>query len=344
MEKEILSALIASGTLFLLLIIRDVLFPLFTEKKKKKEKIRTICEKYAHPLARDSISLFYRLREIIDDKRNMYLRSDSLNNRFNIYKFNSTIYRLACLIGWLRALKLEQSYLLHPPVPSDFKINDIILKLEEALADGPHIEKDIIIKLCKLWGIKIPDNEERLKRICIITDEVRNKYSSKNHPDFNMESIDENKKIEILTTISKKISGILECKEISSAIISETKDRASKILSPKQALVFRDMQNAIGDVMIKEVAVSERRFEVIGYSEFNEMLTNKNCWIKELKNIFLDVDFNVRDDSDYRTLQIENIMKACANIVLAINNIALDIPPIPKKNIQDISDYIQANQ
>ncbi len=57
-----------------------------------------------------SESLAWRLREILSFNGAFLLPEAPMNGFFK-YKFDSTVYRLCALLGWIRAAQKEQSYL-----------------------------------------------------------------------------------------------------------------------------------------------------------------------------------------------------------------------------------------
>src|SRR5690606_149979 len=67
---------------------------------------------YADPLAEATRALFYRLKEIVEvNGRAIYLSPEAPQTEYNKYKFTSTLYRLAAVLGWIRAFRRDRSYL-----------------------------------------------------------------------------------------------------------------------------------------------------------------------------------------------------------------------------------------
>ena len=83
------------------------------KKQERAEQKRGIYEKYAQPLAADAVNLLWRLDEILFKQRAQYLAEDAPPTPFNDYKLISTCYRLGAVLGWIRAIRLEQSYLFY---------------------------------------------------------------------------------------------------------------------------------------------------------------------------------------------------------------------------------------
>ena len=64
-------------------------------------------------LAADAVNLLWRLDEILFKQRGQYLSENAPPTPFNQYKLISTCYRIAAILGWIRAIRLEQSYLFY---------------------------------------------------------------------------------------------------------------------------------------------------------------------------------------------------------------------------------------
>ena len=95
---------------------RDRQQPGHTDVQKRQEnaeKKRDIYEKYAQPLAADAVNLLWRLDEILFKQRAQYLALEAPATPFNEYKLISTCYRIGAVVGWIRAIRLEQSYLFY---------------------------------------------------------------------------------------------------------------------------------------------------------------------------------------------------------------------------------------
>lgn len=78
------------------------------ERRVRRESATTVYRKYADPLAAASTALFYRLREIFDERGGgFYLQNHEHVVRYEHYKAISTLYRLAAFLGWVQGLKRE---------------------------------------------------------------------------------------------------------------------------------------------------------------------------------------------------------------------------------------------
>jgi hypothetical protein len=95
---------------------------------------------YADPLYEAARSLSFRLDEIVQVRNPGYLLSSTPATAFIDYKRLSTSYRLAALLGWIRAFRRERSYLDAQGHAEGEETQVAISRIEAALADGQHVE------------------------------------------------------------------------------------------------------------------------------------------------------------------------------------------------------------
>jgi hypothetical protein len=335
MDPSTQAAIIGAGAAILTTLVKDISLPYLKHRKSKSDEIKSLTERYSYPLANSALSLFYRLREMIVDQRHDYLKQINRTNTFNEYKFNSSVYRLASLIGWIRALKLEQSSILLNHSTRDSTLSHLVAKFESSLADGPHVEVAIIRGLSSLWAIDLPSEPGELASIARKCDQARNLIFGN--------TLRDSSKAELKESIRDVANALCSCTRsqfLSDEILFETIERAKNILSPKQALIYRDWQSAIGDTVIYEAKDSIRKFDVIGYAEFESKIESKNKWINIVIELFNDVDLNCIQN-DYRVKQLYEILRASSSIIIEINNLDIDSKPFTVQNINDAKRVIE---
>lgn len=315
--------------------IKDIAIPFFQKRNEYRDTMRSLSERYSLPVASTAIQLFYRLREMIVHKRYDFLLNSKRKNTFNKYKYNSTVYRLASLIGWMYAIKIEHSNLSQVDKVNNTKISDIFSRFESALADGPHAEKEILLKLCSLWSIELPSDDNSVQSIANQLDQVRNCV-------FSCEEEMINPKLSSIKEIADTISRLAGKKPPSENIIKETKVDAIEILTPKQKWIYRDWQSAIGETMTTNAEGGVRRFDVIGYANFEELI-GKNKWVIRLEELFEDLDFESAKN-DYRVEQFHKILISIAELVIEINNLQLNAKPVPKKTIDHVKEFLKTHR
>ncbi len=323
MDERIITGLIVAGSSFMGVVLKDLIAPYYQDLKKRRHDDRNTLELYARPLAASAEPLFFRLREILLDKRSEFLLHPPAGTSFSTYKFISTIYRLAALIAWIRAMKLEQSYLLHSPKPFSEKINKAIHAFEGALADGPHVEIYIAKTICNLWSLDLPNDPRREKHIAAKCEAaIHELLSSHNLDDINdIRNLNSDAKVHASRKIANIITDSIGRGPLSDSVVNETKERVVEILSVKMAWIYRDWQRAIGDLMICETNGKTRRFDVIGYAKFEDLYDEGNKWVTRLTKVFRGVNFDSNDPTDFRVDQIRSIAKANAELLLSLQQV-----------------------
>ncbi len=313
-----------------------MLFPFWDAKKRKEESAKKLTEIYAYPLSVTSINLFYRLKEMILEGRFAYLKETNRSNDFSEYKYVSSLYRMASLLGWVRALKLEQASLLFDGSCQRVPIVELVSGVEKSLADGSHAEADIVKSLAKLWAVSLPENKTEIERIAARTDHIIGCVFGVMKQDNNTDA----DKFLALRGLADNFSQVVGCINISNETLRDTFNKAIRVVSPRQAWIYRDWQAAIGDMVLKPNPDSFRRYRVISYAEFETLYKDDSLWIKRLSGIFDGVDFG-EDLNDYRVPQLKDVLKSLAILVLEIDKLEIGGKPFGKKNVQDAHQVLR---
>jgi hypothetical protein len=305
------------------ILLRDLILKSLQEKRLQKKKTFDIYLKYSDPLASSASSLLWRLNEIFyHPGRGIFLKEPRTD--FEIYKSISTQYRLASLLGWIRAFRRELSFLKINKKERLKSLKKAISFIESALADGPHIEKRRLEGLAELWGITLPRQSDIEVKISISLNNILQQklHSAKVSVATELNQQDQ---YDICKKAAQVICRSLGIDWITEQIITETRARAIQMISIKESWLYRDWQAGIGDLMIKEVGHSSRAFDVIGFRDFealkvSEDIENKR-WLTRLNNIFDGIDVSIEDTFDARLQQLRNTMVATAKLVLALTDI-----------------------
>lgn len=322
-----LVATLASLRIFWWKRTNDVANRLMENIEKRSEAARAESRKnldafrlYADPLAAASKSLHYRLKEILEeDGRTIYLDPNAPHSDYNEYKRWSTLYRLSSTIGWIRAFRREKTHLDIGFRSPNQEIEEAIDLLEMKLADGPHIEERRAHELLRAFRVKtsppMPHIDKKALSI-LIENTLRSKLGSAQansaHELGNREQDD------LIKLISKDISAFSP-DPIEHSLFPEQREEVIRILGIKEAWMFRDWQQAIGDFMIRPAKGGSRLFDVIGYGDFileakkalYDEKDKDHCWIRNLYNLFNDLQPKTIDIFDARNDQL--ISTAAAN-------------------------------
>ncbi|MCU7549828.1 hypothetical protein OCK74_11920 [Chitinophagaceae bacterium LB-8] len=320
----IAAAIIGAGISVLTILTKDYWFPILTERRNTKAKRRQTFRKYANPLMISSIVLLYRIKEIF--YRGYFLLDISPKNYFNDYKYISSIYRLLALIGWIRASKIELSY-IEVEKTDDYKyIEKAITEFEKSLADGEHIEQSVLENLAEHWNLPINSlQKEDKNKLGVNIEKIIDEYCFKEKVEIPLELSEETKQ-NLAKAVSDLICTTIKCSKVDKEIINETVKTTIKEMSRVEAWIFRDWQSALGDMMIKKASNdTERKFEVIGFKEFEQLYTSNEPedrkWIERIDRLFRNLDVSLNDRFDARTQQFKNIYKATYGLLEAYSKV-----------------------
>lgn len=96
--------------------------------------------------------------------------------------------------------------------------------------------------------------------------------------------------------------------------------------------------------MLRPVLGESRKFEVIGYGDFERICEEGDSyqkrWIGRLFDIFDDVDFSIEDRFDARPRQLRTILSATADLVLALHKAQGEQTIIPPASIDTAEEVL----
>lgn len=342
-QTTLIASIVAVSVSIFKDFVKDIFLWLWKESYEAKKTEITIFRAYSKPLAISAESLFWRLDEVLNtDGRGDFLIRKEIVTDFEDYKFKSTIYRLASLLGWLRAFRKELSYSVIFDLNKISEFEKSITSFKESLADGPHVELKILENVSKIWNVELPKDHKILESIVIAGTNLL-KLKVKEYEVENIKELPDEKKIDLCRSIAETICNKIDINMISDDIISETKNSIINTVSIKDSWIFRDWQDGIGDFMLRESKIGVRNFEVIGFYDFeNILLEQKNedlRWIYRIEGLFKDLDVRGRDVLDFRKDQLEKVFKSTALLLQNLSRVESNhtyISPATKKKINTI--------
>jgi glutathione S-transferase len=152
-----------------------------------------------------------------------------------------------------------------------------IAAFQSALADGPHVEIYRLTKLCALWHIDISGLCAGRQADLAMRFEVEVYAAAgdrlKSDPN-SLRNLGENEKLRLCRRLSTYLSEQIGTAPPEAGIVEETIEHAIAGLSYREALLYRDWQDAVGDAMIERDPDSARRFRIIGYQKFTGLLNS----------------------------------------------------------------------
>jgi len=335
LTPPVVAALIALTGVLFGLVARDIVMAIYLARKKRADEIadkkvadlkiyRDLVRLYSDPLREAVRSLRFRLDEIVEKKQGRYLRSDAPNTAFSTYKRISTLYRIAVLLGWIRAIRRERSY-LDPDQASTSPEMQLIADLEGALADGTHVEMQRLDELSNLWRVRSVDESAKSHIANLIDAELAQYLARKGM--LGARDLSTEEQIELAEGCAEIVRQLASV-DIPTALVIATASQASIIFGIKEAYIYRDWQAAIGDLMLAEDKIGVRHFGVIGFGAFEDMFldaeqkkerTGLARWFDRLEALVHDLDMTHESIFDARRDQLCKIYQCCKNLEAALD-------------------------
>ncbi|MEO1257312.1 MAG: hypothetical protein AAFZ15_00895 [Bacteroidota bacterium] len=337
------------------------------EAHKTKQAQMDTAKMYADPLLMETMSFVYRLKEIFENDAR-FLNRRAPQNEFVQYKFRSTLYRLCAILGWMRAAERDHSGIeVHDRFDHE-KINNALSEFESVLSRNKKLNERLgkirVYFLAEKW--ELPKEMFDDKRTEKIVREIRKKImeeisayngkvadhnKNKNKADVEPPvvyayGLPEKEQLELLEKVAKVMITHADLEEVD---LTETikKERRSCIyaLSRRECWLYRDWQSAIGDMMLKESRGNARRFEVIGYNQFEDFFLKhldekqeNNRWLARVSRLFHDLSLKREDVNDARRLQLYMLFLAGVKLVNVLNEVDFGQERVDK-NWPDVEQY-----
>ncbi len=324
LSPQLQAALVAAVVAVVGIIVRDVGMKIWERRAEKTETAQEIFHKYSDPLASSATSLLWRLNEVINGEgRGAYLQVDAHSSKFAEYKRLSTFYRILTLLGWIRAFRRELSFLKATKSEDIATIRSAISDLESALADGAHVEGRRLVGLMQLWDLNTNNNESELIRIGIVVDQILSRELHAGQVIVASE-LSKDSQRNLCLELANKVSNELKVNPPGEEVVNETVARAVQCLSYREAWIYRDWQVGLGDLMLREMDKGPRMFDVIGFKDFETLVTEGSeidkRWIGRVTAVFDNVDVSGADTYDVRLEQLRNTLRATANLLISLTN------------------------
>jgi hypothetical protein len=316
------SALIGAISALVTPLVKDGLIQLWNEKRAKVDSQHEIFRNYAAPLTASSEKLIWRFYEIFIENRHQFLKTATMPLVYNEYKRKSTLYRIASLLGWIRAIHLELSAL--PRGASGFltPISEAIGKIQGALADGPHVEVHRLEQLSAVWRLEIGSlSGDRKKNLATRVEVKLYELAGDKlkHDSEHLRNMGDEEKARLCRSLADFLCEELRRAKLDNGIINETMNQAVAAMSYREALIYRDWQDAIGDAMLEKDPDSVRRFSIIGYEKFEEILKGESLWMEVFRESINDIDFESIDPNDFRAKQLKDLAASVSQVLISLS-------------------------
>ena len=343
-EPSVQAAMIVASTTLITVgfgfYLKDYLIPGFIDKRTRNRNGQELFLLYKVNLFWAAYNFNNRLYEIFRT-RSHYLWNRTAINSFYEYKYKSSVYRLCVLLGWIRAYKLSESNIVILNKDSEtHKISECIFKLEAAFADGQRIEMYVAKSICSIIEVD-PEKLEQttLAKFSIEIDDIVNKYLNTHQKEY-MSDIDTIYQDQFVEELQKLIDNL----KISGKSMKGQKEKIIEEVSVKLALIYRDWQSAIGDLMLNK---EEEKFFVISFKAFDEMWTKgkkfEHQWIKRAETIFSDLNINVNLPLDSRIDQLKLVYGHVYELLKTFFKIKVGLNPMSIENFNKIPSNVEVS-
>jgi hypothetical protein len=308
----------------------------FDNKKGRQEKYDAV-KKYANPIIFASEQLAWRLKEILSFN-GAYLLANAPQNGFFKYKFESTVYRLCAVLGWIQAAKKEQSYIDGIKIKQHKKVQSAIAEFHKKLADGSHVEVSILNDLAKLFNLNLgtmTDNDRSL--LGVELEKIVFKYI----PDSvkkSVTTIEESRQVQMLQEILDYTCSDRKQSKIKAEIVVANRVVAINEICREYCWIYRDWQSAIGDEMIEKIQGANRRFDVIGFAEF-QTKHDQNEWLKKVDNLFSDLNVSVDDRFDSRVKQLKELFQVLVELIESLQILVKKQETISQTSLDGLREF-----
>lgn len=301
MSVQAQAAVISGIAAFLGVLVGEIFLRQRT-RQAKKQSIESTFEKYAQPIAASCSDLFWRLREVFSQQRSeTYLKGHEHRTKYEHYKALSTLYRLAGVIAWIRALRRELVYIPGSDFSKVKALDSALQAFSSALADGGHVEVRRVKSLMRALDVDTQSPDDSIARSGSVLRRQVDQYLQEREA-ASVEHLTPGQQKELTRTLSDGLVESLDCHQVTHEKIEQNIDRAVASLTVREAYVYRDWQSAIGDLMLREAHVGQRKFETLGFREFESICRQgqeeEKIWLRRLNAVIDDLDVSGDQEKD----------------------------------------------
>lgn len=337
------AALTAVGTLSLFLLKEQ--FDKKRAKQKEEQERLDYFKAYTDPLLEYCYSLQKRLFDIFKHKAKFVYKTAQINE-FQEYHYISTLYRLCAVLGWVRAVNRELAGVELTDNETYRGLKATLKDFSHALTNKEYIESGRLEYLGRKWNLDLSTiTDDKMK---VLDYELNNliwaKLIEENVPyvkDLNTEEQDK-----LLSSLANKVVQEAKVEALSEEVINHSHDQIISVLSRKEAWIYSNWQQAIGDMMLKPARHNKMRsFEVLGFREFEEMYLkleaeehSNNRWIKRVDALFRDLDIKKDAIFDARIPLLKNIHTCLIKLIDSLERLSGEPDEELRQKLQNLAD------
>ena len=279
---------------------------------QRKGLQQELYRRYADPLTSAAESLYWRLNEIFEVGGGYYLKAGGGDVRFERYKVDSTHYRIAVLLGWMAALRRELVLNAAQPDGSVGAMRDAMGAVTRALAEGEHVERAMVRDLSALWGLPAPQDTRTGRELHGTMKRFLHAEGVASVAELEDPAPDE---------LVGELAGVLEqhsATVVDRELVERSAGAAMQALAVREAWIFRDWQDAIGEWMLVPSSAA-RRFDVKGFRAFmasSPDAPDDRQWRERLQDLTDDLDVDALASTDARVAQLGEVYLAVSQLLI----------------------------
>jgi hypothetical protein len=321
LAAAILPALIAAATTMTNTGLSNLLSARAARARAKAAERETY-RRYADPLGASAASLYWRLKEILEYEAGDYLCATGNLTRYEEFKVRSTHYRIAALLGWIRALRQELFFTLAPPDTTLAPLRESIGTLEHALAEGGEVELARVELLDALWNLNLGSlPKERRQSLGRKIDRILKRHLHQATAKT-AQGLGDNAAKKLVEEVAAEVSSATH-RELPGDVVAETRHQALRALAVRESWIYRDWQAGIADMMLEPSMGTIRKFTVIGYGQFEQYCLaadpNQMRWLTRLSDLLEGLEFPGDERADARIGQMRSVHLAVAKMIACLH-------------------------
>ncbi|MDW3648322.1 MAG: hypothetical protein R8P61_14730 [Bacteroidia bacterium] len=351
--------LTAVGTLALFLLKERI--DRNKERKSQEQERLSYFKAYTDPLRDYCYSLQKRLYDIFKYKAR-FVDQTVQHDEFQNYQYISTLYRFCAVLGWIRAVNRELAGVELGNAENYKNLKQALKKFEKALTNK-EVDSSRLEYLAIKWGLDISSlqaDAQKLKSFCneldqalwqelILVNQAKKQKEGEMITSDSLQSLSKKDQLSVLRSIANKICKEIGQEEVEMQLIEDTREYASFVLARKEAWIYSNWQQAIGDMMLSPSDGSNpnRRFEVMGFRAFESLYLKHekedhedSRWIKRVDALFRNL--KVRSISNSPTdARIPVLKELCECLLILIESLER-LDGEPDKKTRDKLDQLSA--
>jgi hypothetical protein len=137
----------------------------------------------------------------------------------------------------------------------------------------------------------------------------------------------------------------LQRPKIGERLLEETQVRTIEYISVRENWIYRDWQTAIADLMLRSAEQGPRRYEVVGFGEFERMCKEGDpatrLWLSRLNGMLDELDeLDVRGElaKDARIKQLRDVFDTLCSVIQELHRVDVKGSPFSTETVAAVDE------